>query len=289
MDLLIPSHALAVFIDDTGDETFRDPGNPLFGLGGCAVLGSELDTLVRAPWASVRERLGKDRDSPLHANAVERRMNTAKEQALNQFFSERRIGRVGALSSVTTRYEITTVADHVLVTTARALLGRITALVALTPCSSVICIFEESHRHFGRLEAALSELSLTEHLPNGGEQEIPLSWHRMPKTAAEPALEVADFMMHAAAGHHRLKQAEHNKFKRRADAIWAPSDSRLSHFITIESVRPLRRTPRQEKDARRVDDHSAAACSGTFGSSVGTPSLSRWGSRGMSSKFPNAR
>lgn len=236
MDLNIPPDALAVFIDDTGDETFRDPGNPVFGLGGCAVLGRDLETLVHGPWGRVRARLGQKPTARLHAARAEHRMRPWKEDALVDYFTQQPIGRVGFLASIKTRYEIKTMPDYVLRTTATALLARITAFVRLTGCTSVVGIFEDNHRHRGRMEAALDGLTLTEELPSGEKRTIPLDWYVMPKSVGEPALEVADFMMHAAAGFHRLKDADPNKFKRRSEAIWMPADKNLSHFLTAESI-----------------------------------------------------
>jgi hypothetical protein len=236
MELKLPPEALVVFIDDTGDETFHDPVNPVFGLGGCAVLGRDLDTFVRQPWSLVRSCRRQKPTALLHASSAQGRMRPEKERELLNYFTQQRFGRVGVLASINTRYKIATLPDAVLRTTATTLLARITSLVRLTPCTSVIGVFEDSYRHRGRLEAALDGLSLTEELSNGEKRNIPLQWYKMPKTAGEPALEVADFMMHAAAGYYRHRNAVPNKFKPRADAIWAPSDRNLSHFCTLDAV-----------------------------------------------------
>ena len=43
--LKLANDCLVVFIDDTGDPAYRDRVNPVFGLGGCAVLVRDLDPI----------------------------------------------------------------------------------------------------------------------------------------------------------------------------------------------------------------------------------------------------
>jgi hypothetical protein len=82
----IPSDALVVYVDETGDPVYGNPRNPVFGLGGCAVLGREIDDLIRAPWSTVRLAVGGSLTAPLHASDVERRLVPRKEVAIRQYF-----------------------------------------------------------------------------------------------------------------------------------------------------------------------------------------------------------
>ena len=66
MELKVSNSALIVFVDDTGHEALV-PGQPVFGLGGCAVMAADLDRLIRHPWLDVRRRVCGSPENPLHA------------------------------------------------------------------------------------------------------------------------------------------------------------------------------------------------------------------------------
>ena|SRR5258707_15434132 len=66
--LILPEGSLVVFVDDTGHEALV-PGHPVYGLGGCAVLSSDLDPIIRDPWRDVRRKVTGSPETPLHANA----------------------------------------------------------------------------------------------------------------------------------------------------------------------------------------------------------------------------
>ena len=45
-------NTLLVFIDETGNEDFSDPGNPTFGRGGCAIESELYRTNLKKPYFS---------------------------------------------------------------------------------------------------------------------------------------------------------------------------------------------------------------------------------------------
>jgi hypothetical protein len=55
-DLVISPESLVVFVDDTGHERLVE-GHSVYGLGGCAAMGSDLENLVRGPWKEVRRQI----------------------------------------------------------------------------------------------------------------------------------------------------------------------------------------------------------------------------------------
>jgi len=58
---------LVVFIDETGNEDFSDPNFPIFGRGGCAVIGKNYKKILEKPWRRLkREKLGGE-EKPFHA------------------------------------------------------------------------------------------------------------------------------------------------------------------------------------------------------------------------------
>jgi hypothetical protein len=46
--LFLQDRCLAVFVDDTGHEALVK-GHPVYGLGGCAVMGRDLERVIRQP------------------------------------------------------------------------------------------------------------------------------------------------------------------------------------------------------------------------------------------------
>jgi hypothetical protein len=56
MELTLSETSLVVFVDDTGHEALIK-GHTVYGLGGCAVLGAELDGVIRTPWREVRRKI----------------------------------------------------------------------------------------------------------------------------------------------------------------------------------------------------------------------------------------
>jgi hypothetical protein len=82
-----------------------------------------------------------------------------------------------------------------------------------------------------RLRAAVTGLHLEE---NG--RVIPHNWCVMEKSAGEPDLEVADFMMHTIASYCRGGRDPQAKFAARFSAIFGTIDERSTSFMESESV-----------------------------------------------------
>ena len=54
--LVVNNCCLAVFVDDTGHEDLPN-AHPVYGLGGCAVLGRDIEQVIRGPWKEIRKRV----------------------------------------------------------------------------------------------------------------------------------------------------------------------------------------------------------------------------------------
>ena len=228
---LVPAgDALLAFIDDTGDPAYRDPVNPVFGLGGCVVLARDLDRLIRHPWRDVRTALAGSATATVHATEAEWRLSKVKEIAIRTFFNEH--FSAGSLYYIRrTGYVINGQLDDVVVRSTAARNQRIIDVAKWMPFTSIAVIFEHSKRLELRLQNALGGLSFRE---NG--RFIPHEWCWMRKSAAEPALEVADFMMHSIAGYCRSGRNPQNKFAARFSSIFGVSDERLVSFLEGDSI-----------------------------------------------------
>ena len=65
--VVLGTNAFLVFIDETGEEEFRDVNYPVFGLGGCAVQVGHYRRLLETPWNFMKERFFEGADEPFHA------------------------------------------------------------------------------------------------------------------------------------------------------------------------------------------------------------------------------
>jgi hypothetical protein len=140
--LALTDGCLAVFVDDTGHEALVE-GHPVYGLGGCAVMGPDLNRLVREPWRQVREHVTGSPDMPLHANTFAGYATEANIQRVAEFFRSQRFARLGAIVSFKT-----TLPDGLTPVTviAKVLQLRIADIARWTRFKSIAVIFESSQR-----------------------------------------------------------------------------------------------------------------------------------------------
>ena len=181
--LVLPVGCLVAFVDDTGHETLV-PGHPVYGLGGCVVMGDDLDRVIRAPWREVRRAVTGSPDTPLHASDFSRWATRENIGAVAGFFRQQLFGRIGAIISINTTLpqEIGQVP-----TIAKTLQKRLVDIARWTAFTELKVIFELSDRADSLIENAFQDFILLE---NGN--PIPVECYFMPKSAGEPALEVAD-------------------------------------------------------------------------------------------------
>jgi len=184
----LPDRCLAVFVDDTGHEALAR-GHLVFGLGGCAVLGRDLVRLIWQPWKAIRKRVTGSPDTPLHASEFAKIARTSDIEAVAEFFRVQAFARFGAIISVNTKLED----ELTLMQTMKAVIQqRVNDIMQPTLCRDVKIIFESSERANMLIQETFQDFELRR-----GWKHIPSECYFLPKAAAEPALEVADFVMHA--------------------------------------------------------------------------------------------
>ena len=92
--LILPDRCLTVYVDDTGQEALAR-GHPVYGLGGCAVLGRDLVRLIWQPWKEIRKRVTGSPDTPLHASEFPKIANSSDIEAVAEFFRVQPFARFG--------------------------------------------------------------------------------------------------------------------------------------------------------------------------------------------------
>jgi Protein of unknown function (DUF3800) len=190
---------LMVAIDETGHEAFSDPSYPLFGLGGCAVMVNDYTRLIKAPWLDMKQRYFEFHDGPLHAAGL--RPSGEQVEALGRFFRSFGFSRVCAIATERTLFSEDL---EVIPLIGRCLLERIRHIAANYPhASRIALLFERSDRISASVARSMHGYTLQRESAKGIQTTIPIEKFVIPKAAAEPCVEVADFVMHAAGGQAR--------------------------------------------------------------------------------------
>jgi hypothetical protein len=187
-------------IDDTGHERLK--GQSIYGLGGCAVMGRDYYRSLVYPWRRRRAATTGNFNGRLHAAEFSRSATRANIAAMGRFFANHPFFRFGAVATVNTEYP----SEQELMAWVMVVLKvRIAEILSRTPARSVALVFEASQRADPLVMQFFGALELEE---DG--QKIPIEYCLLAKSAGEPALEVADFIMHAVgrAARHRLEGKE---------------------------------------------------------------------------------
>ena len=146
---------------------------------------------LKAKWREVRMAINGLPDAPLHASDITANPKPESFAALRAFFEGRYFFRVAA--TTTKRVELPP-GMHPCVPVMGQLVVEIEALARLVRCERIWIILESSERadpvvkgHFGKLTSI------------DAVQTLPVEHRLMAKSANEPGLEVADFIVSAAS------------------------------------------------------------------------------------------
>jgi hypothetical protein len=228
MELKLPDKSLVVFVDDTGHEALVE-GHPVYGLGGCAVMADDLDGVVRRPWHEVRRKVTGSADTPLHAASFGRTATDEQIRAVAEFFRAEPFARIEAIVSINSGL---TGGMGPVATIAAVLKKRIVDVAKWTRFQELHVVFESSDRADGLMEEAFGDFRVEE---NGA--QIPVECYFMPKRAADPALEVADFVMHAVGRQARRRVGGRDGFAPDFAAVFHGVDPKLVSFMAVDEVK----------------------------------------------------
>jgi hypothetical protein len=89
-------------IDDTGHERLN--GQPIYGLGGCAIMGRDYYQAIREPWTRRRAETTENFGGRLRAADFGRRATPANMAAMWRFFASQPFYRFAAVATLTTEY-----------------------------------------------------------------------------------------------------------------------------------------------------------------------------------------
>jgi len=142
MELTLSERSLVVFIDDTGHEALLKD-QPVYGLGGCTIMATELERVIREPWREVRRFVAGSPDKQLHASAFGQGASDEAIAMVARYFGTQPFGRFGAVISTDTKLD-----DGLpnLVIVAATIKQRIIDIARWTPFDNLKVIFESSQR-----------------------------------------------------------------------------------------------------------------------------------------------
>jgi hypothetical protein len=226
--LNIQPNALLFFIDETGHHQLADSNYPIFGLGGCAVLGRDYEAMVRQPWVELKRHYFENPDIVLHAAALDV-TDQSKLQAIANFFRSQPFSRFATVMKITTQLPPNVTPYQAIALNFRK---RIEEIASRYLFDSVVLIFEMSSR---------LDLQLTEHFGDlsGFDQkgnEINVEKFRMSKAVKEAGLEVADFIIQAAGTQVRNRMQGKMKPRKDFDCIFRDVERKLTSYLEIDSL-----------------------------------------------------
>lgn len=178
-----------MFIDDTGHETFA--GNQgFYGLGGCIMTGFAYEHL-KPKWRGLRTTINGDSEAPLHGSDITANPKAESFAALRTFFEDRSFARV----AVTTTKKAGLPAEmHPCIAVIGQLCREIEIVASVLACQRIWIFLESSERADPVLTRCFGQL-----IPvTPTQRTIPVEHCVMPKSANEPGLEIADFVISAA-------------------------------------------------------------------------------------------
>jgi len=108
---------------------------------------------------------------------------------------------------------------------------RIEEIVQLTLCKEIVIVFESSERMNDRIESTFQSFDFRR-----GEKQIPTECGFMPKAVGEPALEVADFVMHAIGRQARHNLTKQGSFLADFCAVFHAVDPKFTSFMEVDAV-----------------------------------------------------
>ena len=224
-----------LFIDETGEESLKDPNFPIFGFGGVGLPASLYLSNIQRPWIYIKEKAFGSEKTEMHAADLS---NPTIEQLelLNRFFTTCAFCRMAAVISDKTAFGEDLDIYNI---TVNAFYSRILDVLRHTEYDDIFMIFEDSQRGSPLNQDYFSRYRFHRTNDSGEATEVSRKFMLMSKDQREPGLEVADFVAQTAGASVRSRLlGKRSKINERKDfrSVFQSGDPRLSSFIEITNV-----------------------------------------------------
>jgi Protein of unknown function (DUF3800) len=227
--LVIQPDTLTFYIDEAGDERLTYRERPIFAFGGVASIG-EFHIPIAREWQAMKAVTFPQVTGPLHAKTHLRdRLSERKRLAVLAAMAHHQLGRFGTIITSSTIVPLDQVIQIACGTLANRLAHVAEGLVTLglwkVP-GRVVVVFEHSTRLARHIE---------QHFPDQitvGGCTIQMEGCFMPKSIANPFLEMADFVANTLGKNvtHQLRQG-HAACTRNFQALFR--DHPLADYIEV--------------------------------------------------------
>ncbi len=221
--------SLMVFLDETGQEGFKDPQYPVFGLGACATLAHSYESNIRIPWIELKRLHFGGEDAPLHA--VELRSSAIQQiQAVARFFQSQRFYRLAVTITDRSEFHLKINPYHIVL---RKILDFIAAISQYQRYQDAVFIFEDSKRGNRLAKKYFGPYNISD-----GTSDIPIMCGFMIKQECEPGLEVADFVAQASGGQALAESRGYEGIRKDFKAIFVGVGQQFSSNLHIRGIAP---------------------------------------------------
>jgi hypothetical protein len=205
--LIIPPGALVYYVDDSGDEKFGNREHPFLAFGGVACT-CEFHISLAETWKQMKASTFPQVLGPLHAKRHLKDRSVRQWRAVQAAMNSPYLGRFGAVLTDTTAIapeQVTHVALRTLANRFADVAGGMLARALWHPPGRVFAIFEHSPRLTDHIEKAFAGISVT-----AGPHTVPVEGCFMPKSIANPFLEMADCIANAITKNVKYQRAQAN-------------------------------------------------------------------------------
>lgn len=200
--LVLPYNALAFYLDESGDESLRNADHPIFAFGGVACVTQSHLPLAQT-WKAMKREAFRQVSGPLHAasHMQDGKISSRRRAAVLSAINQPLLARLGAVVTTETQIEGVGVCVGTFEAACFPLTRRVQDVARKmyergywcpTGSTPVYAIFEHSSRIAQRIEACFQNISI-----EVGGLILPVQGCFMPKTAANPFLEMADFVAYS--------------------------------------------------------------------------------------------
>lgn len=236
--LKILPQSFVAFIDETGSEDYGDPTFPVFGYGGCAVMGSMYKKTLAKPWRQLkRERLG-GANKPFHTTDFQKSKPTiAQITGINRFVKNP-FYRFAGITSIDTERP-NDMDGHKAAATALVL--HIKKLVGRNEAEAVDLVFEDTERNKELVERDFNPNYLdAQNFKNISGRGVSFNCYFLSKASNTPGLEVADLIVHTAGRQERFRRSpviQGRNFQPDFVEVFQRVDRSLHEYISVEGIK----------------------------------------------------
>lgn len=231
--LEVPADGLVVFIDETGHEEYGDPKFPVFGRGGCALLGKDYKRVIGKPWRDLKRQYLGGALKPFHATTFEASKPTLRQITAINSFVEGPFHRFAVMTDTDT-YRPEDVDGH----RAVSLMVRSTILKIAARhhhLSKISIVFEESERTDSLVERDFQ--FFPDAVTDQAGRPVSIDGYFMSKRSLEPGLEIADLIVHTAGRQERKRRTGADGFTLDFKAVFHRSHAKgLVHYMSISKI-----------------------------------------------------